>query len=164
MPSTSDLKNITNTKTLHLVLLNIVTLGVFSLMWLYKHAKALNTATRAELISEVYVITLAVVFGLAEFFEVIAWQNDVLFLYNLSNLLYFASVVMWIVWAFKARKVLQEYALNTHRIDLRMNPFYTFFLNVLYINYCINDLPELARKQEVLKGTPASPASSDQQS
>ena len=33
-----------------------------------------------------------------------------------------------------------------------MNGFYTFFLNIFYVNYCINDLPEEQRKQLILRG------------
>ena len=61
--------------------------------------------------------------------------------------------VLYEIWAFKTREALQKYALNEHKIDLRMNAFYTFFMTVYYINYCINDLPEEQRKQQILRGS-----------
>lgn len=70
----------------------------------------------------------------------------------LSGILIVAANALYIVWAFKAKNALSEYALSEHKIDLRMNAFYTFFLNVFYINYCINDLPEEQRKQQILRG------------
>lgn len=70
----------------------------------------------------------------------------------IGSLLSLAGAVLYIVWAFRARAALQEYALNEHKIDLRMNGFYTFIFNVYYINYCINDLPEALRKQQILQG------------
>jgi multisubunit Na+/H+ antiporter MnhB subunit len=70
----------------------------------------------------------------------------------ISQLLSLASSILFIVWAFKAKSALQEYALNTHKIDFRMKVFYTLIFNVYYINYCFNDLPESKRKQDILKG------------
>ena len=70
----------------------------------------------------------------------------------IRGILSIAGGIMYIVWAFRARKALQEYALNEHKTDLRMNRFYTFLFNVYYINYCINDLPEDQRKQQRLSG------------
>ena len=72
-----------------------------------------------------------------------------------SRPLTIASWVLYIVWSFKAKAALQEYALNEHKIDLRMNAFYTFIFTIYYINYCVNDLPEAKRKQEILSGQPA---------
>jgi len=60
------------------------------------------------------------------------------------------SSVLYLVLAFKAKSAIQEYALNIHKIDLRMNRFYTFIFTIYYINYCINDLPEVKRKQDIL--------------
>jgi hypothetical protein len=63
--------------------------------------------------------------------------------------------ILEIVWAFKAKAALQEYVLNEFKIELRMNAFYTFGLTVFYINYCINDLPEVLRKNQILRGQTA---------
>lgn len=62
--------------------------------------------------------------------------------------------VLYIVWAFKAKKVIEEYAINQHRVDPKINSAYTLFLNIFYICYCINDLPNEQRKQQTLSGQP----------
>lgn len=146
MSSVNDLKDAINTKTLNLFLLTIVTGGIYPLLWMYKNCSVIETITKRKISENVFIIWIAVCVGLGgalvgtgvEVIEVIA------------GLLTIASWILYIVWAFKAKNVLQEYALNEHKVDLRMNGFYTFLFTVYYINYCINDLPEAKRKQEVL--------------
>ena len=70
----------------------------------------------------------------------------------IGGLLTLASWVLYIVWAFKAKSALQEYALTEHRLDLRLNWFYTLLFTVYYINYCANDLPEDKRRQDIVQG------------
>jgi hypothetical protein len=57
--------------------------------------------------------------------------------------------VLYVVWAFKAKQALQEYCLDEFKIDLKVNLFYTVLMNVFCINYCINDLPEAQRKNQI---------------
>jgi len=63
-----------------------------------------------------------------------------------------AARILFIVWAFRARLALQAYALTEFKIDLRIDIFYTFLFDVFYIAYCINDLPEVYRKQLIVSG------------
>ncbi len=148
MSKITELKDSINTKTVNLVLLAIATGGIYPLLWMYKNCSLLESITKSKISDHVFVIWLAVCVGLGstltgtgeEMFDIIAF------------LLTVASVVLYIVWSFKAKSALQKYALNEHRIDLRMNAFYTFIFNIFYINYCINDLPEAKRKQEILSG------------
>ncbi|WP_049191998.1 hypothetical protein, partial [Serratia marcescens] len=105
-----------------------------------------------------FIIWLAVCFGLSRQFGVMASPDlagydtgsDTLLV--LSAILSFATGVMYIVWAFKARAALRHYALNTFRFDLRMNAFYTVAFNVFYITYCINDMPQALAKHRIIHG------------
>ena len=59
-------------------------------------------------------------------------------------------MVMFLVWAFKAKKSLQAYALNEFKFELKMNPFYTFIFNIYYIVYCINDMGAELQKHNII--------------
>jgi len=148
MSDINELKNKINTKTLNMVLLSVATAGIYLLLWLYKSNQKLNETTKIKVVDDTYIIWVAVCFGWG---GALSNLGDVL-LDSLSGILMIALNVMYIVWAFKAKNALSEYALNEHKIDLRMNGFYTFFLNIFYVNYCINDLPEEQRKQLILRG------------
>lgn len=146
MSNINELKDAVNTKTLNLVLLSIATGGIYPLMWLFKNQDRLNNILGREFSNNIFIIWIAVCAGLSSFLTGTGEETlDVI-----GGLLIIASSILYIVWAFKAKNSLQEYVLTEHKIDLKMNSFYTFAMNIYYINYCINDLPEAQRKQQVL--------------
>jgi hypothetical protein len=151
MHNIAELKEKLNTKTLHLVLLTIATFGIYPLLWLTRHYETFNRVTKKPTIDMNYIVWMAVCLGVGS--SLSGSHNETI---NLIVLLSFLTVsILEIVWAFKAKAALQEYVLNEFKIELRMNAFYTFGLTVFYINYCINDLPEVLRKNQILRGQPA---------
>lgn len=156
MSSITELKDAVNTKTINLVLLSIATGGIYPILWIYRNTPVISSITKRVVSDDVFIIWLAVCVGLGA--ALVGTGEEIMDI--ISGLLSFAGLVLYVVWAFKARTSIQEYALNEHRVDLRMNAFYTFFFNIYYINYCINDLPEAKRRQEVLSGGQTTPAQS----
>ncbi|MEZ0123548.1 MAG: DUF4234 domain-containing protein [Candidatus Reddybacter sp.] len=147
MPTITDLKDQIDTKTVNFVLLSIATVGIYPILWLYNNYQVIDKITKTRTADNTFVIWLAVCVGLGGAFT--GTGEEVLDI--IAGILSIAGGVLYIVWAFRAKRVLQEYALNEHKTDLRMNGFYTFLFNVYYINYCINELPEAQRKQQILR-------------
>lgn len=151
MHNIAELKEKLNTKTLHLVLLTIATFGIYPLLWLTRHYETFNRITKKPTIDMNNIVWMAVCLGIGS--SLSGSHNETI---NLIVLLSFLTVsILEIVWAFKAKAALQEYVLNEFKIELRMNAFYTFGLTIFYINYCINDLPEVLRKNQILRGQTA---------
>lgn len=148
MSDISGLKNKINTKTLNLFLLTIATAGIYPLLWLYRNQAIISEVTKSKVTDDTFIIWIAVCAGLGGVFS----NVDEDFFLIFSGILSLASTVLYIVWAFKAKKALQNYALNEFRFELKMNVFYTIFFNLYYINYCINNLPEAFKKQQILNG------------
>jgi hypothetical protein len=146
MSSVSELKDRIGNKTLNIVLLSIATAGIYPLLWLWRNVRVINEVTGHQTATDVYLIWMAVCAGLSGVFA----GNEDLFSALICLGLSVALAVLYIVWAFAAKRALQDYALTRHGVDLRMNGFYTFLFTAYYINYCINDLPEAKRKQEIL--------------
>jgi hypothetical protein len=146
MSTITELKDKIDTKTMNLVLLTIATAGIYPLLWLYKNYPTIDDITKTRTADETFIIWMAVCSGLSGF--LIRINEDAMIV--LALILSIAGTVLYVVWAFRAKTALQEYALNEHKIDLRMNGFYTFLFHIYYINYCINDLPEAQRKQKIL--------------
>ena len=144
----TDLKDALNTKTVHLVLLSIVTAGIYPLMWMYQNTAVIERITKGQIADRTFIIWLAICAGLGAAFSGTASVGVNL----IGGLLSIASWVLYIVWAFKAKSALQEYALTEHRLDLRLNWFYTLLFTVYYINYCANDLSEDKRRQDIVQG------------
>ena len=148
MAKITDLKEKVNTKTLNLVLLTFATAGIYPILWLYRNHSVIDSFTSKKTADDVYIIWIAVCAGLGG--AIAGTGEEVMDV--ISLILTIASSVLYIVWGFRAKSALQEYALVEHKVDLRMNAFYTFLFNIYYINYCINDLPEAQRKQQILTG------------
>ena len=148
MNDISTLKNKINTKTINFLLLSFVTAGIYPLLWLYRNQSIISEVTKSKITDDIFIIWIAVCGGLGGALSKI--DTDLILV--LSGLLSIASTVLYIVWTFKTRKALQNYALNEFRFEYKMNIFYTIFLNIYYINYCINDLPDELQKQQILNG------------
>lgn len=155
MTNITELKDAVNVETTKFVLLSIATLGVYNVLWLWRQSPKIASITNANIFGDTFFIWVAVCLGWS---PVLQGTGD-LSLDMISLLIVIANSVLYIVWAFKAKAALESYALNEHRINLRLNAFYTFLFNLYYINYCINDLPEEKAKQDILAGH--QPASSD---
>ncbi|QYX51484.1 DUF4234 domain-containing protein [Pseudomonas sp. S07E 245] len=144
MTSPSELMNKVNRKTLHMVLLTMATGGLYLLLWLYKTNQHLREATGQEACSETYIIWMFVCTGLSGLFI----NDEQLALEIAAGLLSIAALVLQIVWAFNARRILLAFAHGNNQIHFRMNGFNTFVLNLYYINYCINELGETDQRQQ----------------
>ena len=147
----SELKDKINTKTVHFVLLSIATYGIYTILWLYKNYRVIDSTTKIKTANDMYVIWIAIFSGL------LFW-SDGLTDYSENIAVIIGGIFMiltesfYILWSFKAKIALEEYALNEHKLDLKMNVFYLVIFNTFYINYCINDLPEVQRKQQIISG------------
>ena len=148
MSAINELKDKLNTKTLNFVLLGLVTGSIYNILWMNKATQIIAESTKTKLVDNTYIIWVSVCLGMS---YLLSGTGDEI-VSILSGILTIASMVLHVVWAFKARAALTSYALNEHRIDLKMNAFYTIIFHVFYINYCINDLPEAERKQRILSG------------
>lgn len=144
----AELKNRINTKTLNLFLLTVATAGIYPILWLYSNYAVIDSITKKRTADNVFVIWIAICAGLGS--SLAGLGDDILDV--IALLLTLALKVLYIVWAFKAKSALQEYALNEHQTDLKMNGFYTFIFTIYYINYCINDMPEIKHKNMILNG------------
>ena len=141
MTDISTLSQRLTTPTLHFVLLTVATCGIWPLLWLYRKQQIISDTTGYPVCGNLFIIWLAVCFGLGRQFGVMA-SPDLAGYYTGSDTLL----------AFKARAALRHYALNTFRFDLKMNAFYTVVLNVFYITYCINDMPQALAKHRIIHG------------
>jgi len=147
MSSINALKDKISTKTSNMLLLTMATGGLYPLLWIYRNYPIINEETEAKTIDDTFAIWLTACFGLSQM--LIRMDSSAMILVGL--LLSVAANVLYVVCAFKMKSALQEYALQKHKLDLRMNGFYTLLFSVYYINYCINDLEEVERKWKILE-------------
>lgn len=162
--SVSFLKDKLNTSTQKLVLLSAATGGIYMLMWLYRHHDTITEEVEQGFSSRVMIIWMAVCFGMAAFLRPLFPVQIDEYGYSYDSLaetmsvicflLSLAAIVLYIVWAFKARMALQQYALTQYRFELKMNPVWTILFHVFYISYCINAMPDALAKHQIIHGKP----------
>lgn len=148
MSSITALKDRLATSTWKLVLLTVATAGLYPILWLAQTTNLIKDVTKTSVVADHYAIWMI---GVAGWSGVLVGAKD-RDLNEFGTGMSLGLTILYIVWAFKAKKAIEEYAINQHRVDPKMNSFYTFFLNIFYVCYCINDLPEEQRKQQVLAG------------
>ncbi|HAZ3610059.1 TPA: DUF4234 domain-containing protein [Escherichia coli] len=164
----SSLKEKLNTSTWHLVLLGAATYGVYPLMWLYKYQDTIIDETRQRFSSSAMIIWMAVCLGISamlkmafpvqidEYGDVYGYSRGAETMYGIATLVSLVWIILTIIWAFRARAALQQYALTQFRFELKMNPVWTFLFHIFYINYCINAMPESLAKHRIIYGEPDS--------
>ena len=142
MSNISELKDSNNLQTLHLVLLTVATCGIYAMLWFYKNNQTIASVTKTKLFDNTLALVLIGLFGWSGFSDGLGDES----LTGLDGLLSLALSVLMIVWSFKAKKAIEDYALREYKLVYRMNGFYTFLFNFFYINYCMNELPEEQKK------------------
>lgn len=158
----SSLKDKIKISTMHMALLTMATGGVYPILWLYRNQNIIMEETQNRFSSDTLVIWFAVCFGFVCNVKSLIHPtiNEYTYEYTYSGVAAAASLlvlgfglaicVLYVVWSFKAKSALQQYALTQFRFELRMNAFYTMFFNVYYINYCINSMPEALAKHLII--------------
>ncbi|MFS3511145.1 hypothetical protein [Citrobacter braakii] len=146
------LKNILDTKVLNFVLLTTVTGGIYPLMWIFLNQRKLTEAMKDNFVDSNYPLWIAIATGLGWFLSDFSYEisDQETILDHIATLLSFASVVMYIVWGFKAKASLQAFVLKEFKFELKMNVFYTFLFNVYYIVYCVNSMESEYQKHRII--------------
>lgn len=134
-----DLKQQISLPTGTFLLLTFATAGFYAYYWMLKHTPLISTAARKPIASETYLLTLIGLMGWGAYVANLEINAGTALLALLAML---AAVVMAVVWSFRSKDALRAYAASAYGIDYQMNSFYTLIFGYLYINYCINEIPE----------------------
>lgn len=118
--------------------LSIVTLGVYSIFWLYNRSKSINSVSENPIGSTFIVISMVLLvvscFDTVSGFILPGAPTLLLILSVIS----FIGTVMSIVWVFKIRNRIHLYTGSEKGDSAWAGPIMTFFFNILYLQYKIN--------------------------
>jgi len=82
------------------VLLSIATAGIYPILWLYNNYQVIDKITKTRTADNTYVIWIAVCMGLSGAFTGLGEES----LNIISGILSLAGGILYVVWAFRARK------------------------------------------------------------
>jgi len=134
------------------VIIGIFGLGIWPVMYISLREKKINEALGAELVPHWLAVTqitlLCTTLGL-RFLGGAINSDDIISLSLFTGL---AMSAMWIVFAFKAKRVLEDVVVLQWKLpDYRLNGVWAFFFNVFYIVYALNDLPRVVQRHQVIQ-------------
>lgn len=166
MQTTNETQNQTVTKfenamsTALLVVLSFFTLGLMGYLRVYQMNKDIQLTTKQQTSNDGYILTVGLLLGLSFLFlQLDLWATNLsvdllvdsrdwegaenvrylaIFFSVVSSLLSLAATILYIIWAFKIKAILVEYA-RQHNMHLTANGFFAFIFNYFYINYKLNE-------------------------
>ena len=126
--------NVKRNPTILFIIFSVITLGIYIFYWVFSRNNSLNLISETKLNNAVVIIYFISAIGsyLGGFIS----QDS--YLIDFSNLLGFVSFISGIVISFKMKDILKEFSDN-NEMNISYNRFLTFFLNIMYINYKINE-------------------------
>ncbi|MCP3899406.1 MAG: DUF4234 domain-containing protein [Desulfobacteraceae bacterium] len=135
------------------LLLTMLTCGVYAFFWLYSRTKILNRLPSVEPISSGFMVTTIILWAISMLFSFgtgintgIQGEPDV-GLTLITNLLSIVASILPIVWYFKFKNRLNTFLTNHVQNGSLLGPIMTFFFNILYLSYKLNENIEIMEGQ-----------------
>ena len=134
--------NVKRNPTILFIIFSVITLGIYIFYWVFSRNNSLNLISETKLNNAVVIIYFISAIGsylgsyLGPYLGGFISQDS--YLIDFSNLLGFVSFISGIVISFKMKDILKEFSDNND-MNISYNWFLTFFLNIMYINYKINE-------------------------
>lgn len=132
-------------ETFAMVALAVVTFGVYNLIWSARAIRYVNSLARSRVVGDWPIAVGAAVAGVQGYLITVGVESDdigfLLLMYQLSGVLNFVFIAMLIIAAFMFRSALQK-AFNNLGVQRKLNPVWTFFLGVIYINHVMRDVAQ----------------------
>lgn len=126
------------------VIVGLIGAGIWPVVYLAKRAKGINEAMKTDFIPSWVATTQIVLLVITLVCKIFGTGDEVAGLGVLTSL---AMGVVYIVWAFQAKKTLEALVIDQFGISTyKLNAFYTFFFTVFYIVYCLNDLETFVQR------------------
>ena len=124
--------------TILFIIFSVITLGIYIFYWVFSRKNSLNLISETKLNNAVVIIYFISAIGsyLGSYLGGFISQDSYLIVF--SNLLGFVSFISGVVISFKMKDILKEFSDN-NEMNISYNRFLTFFLNIMYINYKINE-------------------------
>jgi hypothetical protein len=132
-----------NIKTSELVIKTILSAGIYYWLYIWHLQKIIDNNCNSKLEQSKLLLIGICINGWASYFMQFGSKTAAF-----AGFLFLIGLGLIIYWNFKAKKIIEDYALYVVKTNLRLNAFYLFFLGEFYICYCINDLEDLKKRND----------------
>lgn len=124
--------------TAKVVLLGMVTLGIYWFIWLSERRKPMNKLSDKEIYNKSLMIYAAISSGISTLLASYNAASMAIFV-ALFNLIY---NVLMIVIAWKIGLWLESFSFSEWKIEVKANRFLLIIFNIFYVNYLINKISD----------------------
>ncbi|SEN14491.1 hypothetical protein SAMN04487857_110180 [Pseudomonas sp. ok272] len=144
-----------------LILLAVVTAGLYLYVWMYRTSQTIEKVTGAKVLSERFLISYLTLGGMGGLVLTLVTNYAplavvypdsvsvyVAFALVISYSMSLAATLLAIAWCFHVRRALRAYTLVQHHFELRMNRVWSVLFIFYHVNYCLNDLPTAKQKHD----------------
>lgn len=128
-----------------LILLTVVTCGIYTLVWLSQRRPFLNSLDRSEQVSAGMINTVIGCYSVSFILGLAAGITDNDGLDGLSRLFSFVSSITLLVSCFRWKRMFERYLVRSSVGGYqKLSGLATFFFNIYYLQYRINKLSDLS--------------------
>jgi hypothetical protein len=124
--------------TIKVIILGVVTFGIYFFIWIAERRKELNTLAEQEIFNNNLLIAAAICSGMSTFLSTI--QIALTGNTGSSNMFSLGYSILMIIISWKIGKWFELYCTKEFKIDLKVNKFLLVFFNIFYLNYLFNTL------------------------
>ncbi|WP_460094798.1 DUF4234 domain-containing protein [Pseudomonas sp. S2_B03] len=108
MSDISTLKEKNNLKTLHFILLTVVTMGLYSVVWLHKTTTVVEEVTQIKTLSQTGLVVYLALCGIGGIFFTVSDPRFIATGYAMTVI----AQLIAIAWCFRVRRALRAYTLT----------------------------------------------------
>lgn len=131
--------------------LSLFTLGIYGVYWLYKRTELLNELSKTQPISRNFITTAVSCYAVL---TVLNYGGSFLFgpelpmaLSLTTSVLSLVNIVLLIMWYFGVKRLVENLPILIFGEKIRLSGVMTFFFNVIYLQYKINQIIDLTKNK-----------------
>lgn len=136
-----ELKKEFGESTLKVVILAIISYGIYYFIWIADRRKKLNELAGKEVFNFNLLIAAAVCLGLSFFIAIIRLYSAGDTGYSIIFSIAYGILIIIIAW--NIASFLELYLSQNYKIDVKLNKVLVVIFNIFYINYYFNNLDKI---------------------
>ncbi len=121
--------------------LQLLTFGLFAILWFFINFRAINNLTVNERDSLKFK-WLAVLLGISLLAYISYILSDIEFSHHMACVVLLIQHLIGIALSYRTLKIIQRYTLKKYGENLDLNPYYIIIFSVLYMSHFIDTYPK----------------------
>lgn len=135
-------KKLRKKSVLLIILLTLITYGIYQPIWFLKQKNAINNLKSKEKLTNTLFILVIILYAVSALFLFIYLfpydTTSPLVIELIDNLINLTGAIIILVMSFKVRRILHQYFNVVLKRNIKFSKIYTFLFGIYYLQYKIN--------------------------